>query len=236
MITIIMPVYNEERYLVSAIDSILGQTFLDFEFLIINDGSTDQTCKIIKDKMKVDSRIKLISNGCNVGLASSLNIGLRNSKYNVIARMDGDDISMPDRLNIQYAIFKTSNSILALSYCYIKLQDTKPVKQYSLVKTHRDIAKYIKNGLSFYHGCFMFDKNRILDEGGYNEDYTMAEDYELMLRLLVNGHKFLMVPQYLYCWRKWEGNTSQHNKHNYTISRAFEVKKAQAMHIKPVRN
>lgn len=231
-----MPVYNEEKHLVSAIDSILSQTFLDFEFLIINDGSTDQTCQIIKDKMKVDSRIKLISNEHNIGLASSLNIGLRNSTNTIIARMDGDDISMPERLSTQYAVFKASNATLALSYCYILLKDNKPVKQYSLVKTHNDVAKCLKSGLSFYHGCFMFDKNKVIDEGGYNEDYTMAEDYELMLRLLVNGHKFLMVPRYLYCWRKWEGNTSQRNKHNCTLNRAFEVKKVQATYSKLISN
>jgi len=98
-VTVLMPVYNGEKYLNEAIDSILGQTFKDFKFLIINDGSTDGTADILKSYK--DSRIKVTNNEKNIGLTKSLNKGLKMAKSEYIARMDADDISLPTRLQKQ---------------------------------------------------------------------------------------------------------------------------------------
>ena len=99
-ITVLMPVYNAERFLSEAIDSILHQTLTNFEFLIIDDGSTDNSLKIINSYR--DQRIILVRNGTNLGITASLNKGIELAKGHLIARMDADDISYPDRLQKQY--------------------------------------------------------------------------------------------------------------------------------------
>ena len=96
VVTVLMPVYNAEEYLVEAIESVLNQTFRDFEFLIINDGSTDRSEKIIKTF--TDERIRYIRNSKNLKIVQTLNKGLALAKGIYIARMDADDISLPLRL------------------------------------------------------------------------------------------------------------------------------------------
>ncbi len=105
-ITVIMPVYNCELYIKEAIDSILNQTFTDFEFLIIDDASTDKTVSIIKEYK--DFRIQLIEKEGNKGISDSLNYGLKVAKGEYIARMDGDDISLPERF-VKQVTFLDSN-------------------------------------------------------------------------------------------------------------------------------
>src|SRR3972149_9017394 len=100
-ISVIMSVYNNAPYLCESIDSILEQTFHDFEFIIINDASTDYTHKILMKCKEKDRRLKVLSNESNQGLATSLNKGLLVAKGKYIARQDADDISLPERLKIQ---------------------------------------------------------------------------------------------------------------------------------------
>ncbi|MCI0471302.1 MAG: glycosyltransferase, partial [Candidatus Aminicenantes bacterium] len=104
MITVLMSVFNNAAYLREAIDSILNQTYTDFEFLIIDDASTDSSKEIISHYH--DTRIRLIENKRNIGLTKSLNKGLHKAKGEYIARMDADDISLPDRLAVQYAFLQ----------------------------------------------------------------------------------------------------------------------------------
>src|SRR5688500_15226048 len=100
-ISVVMSAYNSDKYIAKAIESILNQTFKDFEFIIINDGSKDESLKIIKRYGKKDKRIVLIDNKKNLGLIKSLNKGLKIAKGKYIARMDSDDIAMPQRFKIQ---------------------------------------------------------------------------------------------------------------------------------------
>ncbi|ENJ6565101.1 TPA: glycosyltransferase family 2 protein [Proteus mirabilis] len=101
-ITVLMSVYNDEKYLQESIDSILNQTFKEFEFLVINDGSTDNSLSILKENAKKDPRIKLIINEQNIGLIASLNKGLQLASCDLVARMDSDDIAVSTRLEAQY--------------------------------------------------------------------------------------------------------------------------------------
>jgi len=116
-LTLLMPVYNGEKYLREAIDSILNQTYPDFEFLIIDDGSTDRSYEIISSYQ--DSRIKLLKNSKNLGLIQTLNIGLENSDTEYIARMDCDDISLPQRLEKQI-VFMDKNPSVGISGTWVK--------------------------------------------------------------------------------------------------------------------
>ena len=119
-ITVLMPVYNGEKYLREAIGSILNQTFNDFEFLIINDSSTDSTREIILSYD--DTRIRLEDNEKNIGLTHSLNKGLRLAKGKYVARMDADDISLPDRLEKQLAVIE-NNTDVSIVACWIDIID-----------------------------------------------------------------------------------------------------------------
>ena len=102
-ISVLMPAYNSEQYVAESIESILNQTFTDFEFIIINDGSTDNTAKIIDEYAKRDERIKFVNNSKNKGLIGVLNEGLNLARGEYIARMDSDDISLPTRFERQIA-------------------------------------------------------------------------------------------------------------------------------------
>ena len=118
-ITVLMPVFNAENFLNKAIESILTQTFKDFEFLIINDGSTDNSEQIINNYAKKDSRIRLI-NRENHGLVDTLNFGLKQAKAELIARFDADDICMPSRLKEQFD-FMQMDKTLALVGSFIQI-------------------------------------------------------------------------------------------------------------------
>ena len=108
-VSVLMPVYNVEKYIGEAIESILNQTFNDFEFIIIDDASTDNTVSVI-EKFS-DNRIKLIRNETNIKLAASLNKGLRIAQGKYIARMDGDDISLPHRFQKLYEFLENNPSV-----------------------------------------------------------------------------------------------------------------------------
>ncbi|MFH0846036.1 MAG: glycosyltransferase family 2 protein [Patescibacteria group bacterium] len=178
-ITVLMPVYNSEKYLKKSIESILNQTFTDFEFLIINDGSTDNSEKIIKSYN--DSRIKLISNEVNLGVIKSLNKGLDQARGEYIARMDADDISFPKRLEIQIKFMKKNPHIgIAGSWAKIIIGNKK-INKYSKPISH---PEKIKIALLFrciiIHPSIITRKN-ILEKYNlrYNINYEHAEDYGL---------------------------------------------------------
>ena len=118
-ITVLMSVYNGERYLQESIKSILCQTFTNFEFIIIDDCSDDTSCKIIESYN--DKRIKLIRNRINLGLSASLNIGIRASRGKYIARFDSDDISCPERIETQYRFMEENSQIGILGTGYYKI-------------------------------------------------------------------------------------------------------------------
>ena len=101
MVSVLMAVYNAEKYLTEAVESILVQTFADFEFLIIDDGSVDGSAAILEDYAESDERVKVIHNSENLGLTKSLNIGLKLTQGKFIARIDADDVAVPERFEKQ---------------------------------------------------------------------------------------------------------------------------------------
>lgn len=174
-----MSVHNSERYLAEAIGSIVRQTFTDFEFLIVNDGSTDGTLRIVE--ACPDPRIRLIHNGCNLGLAASLNRGFAQSAGRYIVRMDADDIALPDRLEKQVAFMEREMHIGVCGSWYEMFGDRSRV-----VKTragHADIRDtlFFRNCIAHSTVC-MRRKSFENCAGPYNEAYLYAQDYELWCR------------------------------------------------------
>ena len=168
LITVLMSVYNGERYLHEAIESILNQTFTDFEFLIINDGSTDSTRDIITSY--TDSRIRLIDNEQNIGLTKSLNKGIDLARGKYIARMDADDISMPERLEVQYNFLeKNIEYSLVSSGAYLIDENNNQIGELYRPYNYEMILGYIFFFNPIIHPSVLFEKKEIIECGKYNE-------------------------------------------------------------------
>lgn len=181
-VTVLMSVYNGERYLNEAVDSILSQTFTDFEFLIIDDASTDRTPEILRGYD--DPRIRIVTNEENLGLTKSLNKGLALARGEYIARMDADDISAPERLEKQVSFLErnTDIGVLGTNVQYVDdfgnpLQILKWPSCDSLIKWRLCFM----NPLA--HPSILIRRKLLTNIGGYNEEITFAQDYDLWGRL-----------------------------------------------------
>lgn len=223
-VTVLMPVYNGEKYLREAIESILKQTFKDFEFLIINDGSTDKTSEIINSFS--DPRIILAPNEKNQGLIFSLNKGLDLAQGEYIARMDADDISLPERLEKQIN-FMDANPEVVVGGTWVKNIGHKNFigKYYT---EHNQIKANLLFNSSLAHPTVMIRnifKNHNLF---YDEKYKHAEDFDLWTRA-ADLTKFTNLPLVLLSLRRHDENISQTQnqaqKDNSDIIRLRQLKK-----------
>lgn len=208
IISVLMPAYNAAEYIREAIDSILTQTFTDFEFIIINDGSTDSTEDIILSYS--DKRIKYYANECNLGIVKTLNRGIDLSNGRYIARMDADDVSMPDRLEKQVHLLDVNPQIVACGTLYAIYGDQRqtPVDVATDVQDIRyDMAIYCQ----FAHSTMMIRKDT-LDQYKlrYREEYKCAEDYKLWTELLQYGD-MINIPEVLGYIRQCEEGISISN-------------------------
>lgn len=183
-----MSVYNSEKYLKESIESILNQTYSNFEFIIINDGSKDQSWDIIEYYAKQDGRIRAINNKENKGLIFSLNLGLNLAKGEYIVRMDSDDISMLDRIEKQYKFMKKNqDTVVAAS----RVKVIKSNKELKSAKSKYFLTEDIKVGLFFNnvlcHPSVIIDKKKLnqlnLD---YSEKDKGCEDYGLWIKCIRN--------------------------------------------------
>lgn len=191
-LTVLMPVYNGEKYLHQSIESILNQTFTGFEFLIINDGSTDASKDIILSYD--DSRITLVDNGENVGVSKSLNRGISQSLGKYIARQDADDVSHPMRLEKEYSSMRGGDYDVV--YCRYEYMDRrgKRLSWVSPMFSGQNLEKRLialKDPIA--HGSVLMKKNSVIEAGGYSELLVFSQDYELWLRLLFMKKKFKCV-------------------------------------------
>jgi len=208
MISIILPVYNSERYLRESIQSILDQTYTDFEFIIINDGSTDHSESIILSFN--DDRIRYFSNEMNKGLIFTLNKGVELSKRKYIARMDSDDIAYPKRLELQLN-FLENNLEYGVCGSLVKLinEDGKGSEILNLPINDDEIKSYLYFSCPINHPSVLI-RTSLLRNNLYSEDYKTAEDYELWIRLS-SITKFYNLPNVLLNYRVHSENISKVN-------------------------
>ncbi len=213
-VSVILPVYNGEDFLKEAIESILSQTFTDFEFIIIDDGSTDGTSAILKDYQKIDNRI-IVHQYDHRGLIQTLNEGCRLAHGDYIARMDADDISMPERLEKQVNYLEKNPDIGVLG-CGVKIIDSrgKEIKIIRFPKEH-GVLKWrlcFYNALTFAHPAVIMRRTLIEEVGGYNSEAIHSEDYELW-RQLSKLTRFSNLQEVLFCLRKHESNITRVPEH-----------------------
>lgn len=194
-LTVIMPAYNTALYIREAIDSILQQTFTDFEFIIINDGSKDNTLEVIKQYN--DPRIRLIDQA-NKGLIDTLNEAILLAQSDIIARMDADDICYPERLQIEFD-FLTQNPDYVLVGSQADIIDKDGNYLMPLIPighTHEEIKDRIDMKCPFIHPCVMFRKQAVIDAGLYPKNALTFEDH-LLWKKLLNFGKVCNLPQIL---------------------------------------
>ena len=193
-ISVLMSVYNDEKRVSKSIESILNQTFQDFEFLILDDCSTDNTYEICNYYAKKNQKIKLMKNHQNLGLTKSLNLLISESNYELIARQDSDDESFKQRLEIQLKIIEKYNLDACTTLATIdELKGTRPFLSHLFPK--KLIIKY-KN--PFIHGSLLIKKRVLENVGMYDERFKFAQDYKLMFDLIRLNHKLKIINQPLY--------------------------------------
>lgn len=187
-LSVVMPVYNAEKFLPAALDSVLTQSFTQFEFLIHDDGSTDDSWAILSSYASRDPRISL-SRGKNAGLPAVLNGLIARSTGELIARFDADDICLPDRFERQIAQFDDDPDLHVLGGAaeIIDAKDRKiTINRPPL--THEAIdSNNLQGTTSFQHPAVMMRRDAVLAIGGYRNDFHGAEDHDLWLRMAEHG-------------------------------------------------
>jgi glycosyltransferase involved in cell wall biosynthesis len=214
MVTVLMPVYNAERFLKQAIQSVLSQTFTDFELLIINDGSTDASVSIIQTFD--DLRIRLVHNEKNMGVIGTLNKGLALANGKYIARMDADDYCLPLRLEKQVRYLSRNTEVTVLATHIIQVNadddelghwddDIRNIKPYQIFKT------LTKTNCIAHPTVMMLTE--IVRSYGYHKNQKGSEDWDLWMRLVSDGHRIDKLPEVLLKYRLHTGSvTAIHNR------------------------
>lgn len=210
IISILMPVYNVENYIDEAIESILNQTYQNFELIVVDDCSTDNTYEHVEKYSRNNSKVKLFKNNENMKICKTLNRALSEAKGDYIARMDGDDISTPNRLEVLMGYLKKHKDISLVGSYLIGIDEKSEQfnhKKYPLSNKYIQMSnKYIS---SVPHFWLTYKSVYEALEGYRNIPY--AEDYDFLLRGQLLGFKYANVDEYLYLYRLRQGNTVSAN-------------------------
>ena len=219
-----MSVYNEPLdWLKGSIESILNQTFTEFEFIIVNDNPAGEELRDVLKKYKnQDERITIIENPENLGLTKSLNIGLKQAKAKYIARMDADDISLPERLKLQYQ-FLEKNSDIFLVGTSVQIFDRSGQAKGMAIKAqgHDQIVSSLLGGkLAFYHPTIMFRNENMF----YRENFQTTQDYDLYLNILSKGRRFANLKDVLYYYRVSNKSISMNKRRRQILYKKLALK------------
>jgi glycosyltransferase involved in cell wall biosynthesis len=205
LLSVVLPVYNAGEFLRPAVQSILDQTYADFEFIIIDNCSTDGSFEILGEYAAQDDRIRLYRNEQNLGFVYSLNRGNRLATSEYVARMDADDVSMPDRLEKQMC-FLIDNPDIDVVTCWNGQFDTDPADVRFVIKspaTHEELSRVARFKDPISHPACIYRRSAVLAVGGYPELGTL-EDWLLWARMMQNGSRFACLQEVLYKFRRDE--------------------------------
>lgn len=210
LISVLMPVYNVKAYVEEAVNSVLNQTYRNIELVIVDDASTDGTYEVLLDLQKKDSRIRLYHNELNNKICKTLNKALKYAKGKLIARMDGDDISAPRRLEILKEYLDSNPDISLVGSWSIAIDEKGRCisrKKYPCGNTAIMKGNQFMSSVS-HIWMARYEVYKELD--GYR-NIPYAEDYDFLLRGEINGYKYANIAQYLYKIRIRQGNTVSSN-------------------------
>jgi glycosyltransferase involved in cell wall biosynthesis len=215
-LSVIMSVFNDELYVSEAIESILSQDYTQFEFIIINDGSTDNSLNIINQYALQDDRI-LVINQSNIGLTKSLNKAIKIAKGNFIARMDSDDISMKNRFSSQMNFLESNPDCALIGTNVIKIdKDGAELEKNQSLYSYEDICNRFKKGNCIAHGSVMLNKFLLGDLLSYDENFKYSQDYKLWTKI-ANKYKILNTKEYLYKLRLHDSSISKQKVEQQSI-------------------
>jgi glycosyltransferase involved in cell wall biosynthesis len=206
-ISVVMPVYNAEKYLNEAIDSVLNQTYSNFELIILNDKSTDSSKAIIESYLAKDSRIVFIDKETNVGPANLRNEGFDLARGTYIALLDADDIAKPTRFEKQIAVLKNNSEIGVCGTWFTTFGDKEKSKVIQHPEKHNQIKVNFLIDCTIGNSTAFFRKN-ILGDIRYDKEYVPVEDYHLWSRLIVKT-QFYIIQESLVDYRIHDSNISQ---------------------------
>lgn len=211
-LSVVMAAYNDEAYVGAAIESVLGQTYTDFDYIIVNDGSTDGTLEILENYAAQDKRIKLISRE-NGGTTKATITGMNAAQGEYVARMDADDLCVSNRFERQVETLDQRPDCVAVTSHFEHFHDDGRIKMVSddigpeeLLGLYNGFANRIGG-----HGQVMFRRDAYLEAGGYDPHFRYSQDYDLWCRLLHLG-RFAIIEDVLYRWRVGYGSTTDKNK------------------------
>ena len=218
-LSVLLPLYNGERFLSEAIVSVLEQTFTDFELLIVDDGSSDGSASIVRSFSARDSRIRGFFLGKNVGISAAMNRGLREARAPLIARMDCDDICAPSRFAKQVAYMDKHEDIYMLGCASVNMDEygnrikgLKNSKVPFAIGRKRISDCIDKGSYPLLHPTLMYRTAAVLALGGYREIFSIGEDIDLYKRMLnCYGDVFANLSSKLYFYRRYPGSSTQMN-------------------------
>lgn len=211
IITVLMPVYNGEKFLSETIKSILSQTYKDFEFLIIDDCSTDNSIKIINSYN--DDRIKLVKSLKNRGQSMTMNEGLKLAKGKYIARIDQDDISYKNRLQTQIDKIHGIKKTILGTWAYAINEKSEIIGCIEHPINNELIIDGLSLGSSISHSSIFAEKKDLVSLGGYSKKFKIAMDWDLWIKAATNDIYFYNIPEYLIGLRQHSYQTSRISKY-----------------------
>jgi glycosyltransferase involved in cell wall biosynthesis len=224
-ISVLMPVYQAERYLEEAVESILAQSFDDFELLALDDGSTDESPRILAALADRDDRIR-VHVAPHAGLVSRLNEGLAQARGTYIARMDADDISYPERFERQIAFLETHPECVAVGTAVDEVDpDGRPIRPLDIRPSHEEIESRLLqgDGGALIHASALYRTDALRGVGGYRQGLDGGEDIDLHLRLAECG-RLANLPDRLFLYRK--------NLGGVTFTRRIDLRRNQITAIR----
>lgn len=223
LVSVIIPIYNAQDYIAEAIESVLSQTLKDFELILVNDASTDDTLSIANSFKKKDKRIRVINNKKNLQMAESLNLGIREAKADLIARMDQDDISLSERLETQYNFLKTHPDVAIVGNDISIIDEKGKTIGKRTYPTTSSGLKYIMFRYSpFAHPTVMFRKLAYQKVKGYDPKTYPCDDIDFWFRL-GKKYEFGSIPRILFKYRLTISSSS-HNNVLKTEIMGFKIK------------
>lgn len=203
-VSVVMPAYNASQFISQAIESVLAQTCRDFELIVIDDGSTDNTLEIAEKYAAQDARVRVYTQP-NQGFAPTLHRGFDLAANEWVFRMDADDLMRPNRIERQLAFIAEHPELAVASSLnrYIDSKNRVIGKSVSALLTHEAVDKLIAANelIGFCHPAAALRKSAVMAVGGYRKQFWPAEDIDLWNRLVENGYKILVQPEYLLDYR-----------------------------------
>ncbi|MEH1948644.1 MAG: glycosyltransferase family 2 protein [Nostoc sp.] len=196
-LSVVTTVYNGQQYFDRAIPSILNQTYSDFEWIIVNDGSTDATAQLLAEVAKKDARVKVLSPG-RLGFTKALNYAIEKAQGEYIARQDFDDISCPERLRLQVEFLDANPEVGVVGCNYIVEDENRKERYVRMPATEHDrLIKTMAKCVPFAHTLVAFRKQALLQAGGYPDVEDGVEDLRLWITFAKHGWLLASIPENL---------------------------------------